>query len=43
MNIQEFIKNKLETNQTVITEFESKELLKDIGIPIPEHRLTTSK
>ncbi|MFX1495334.1 MAG: acetate--CoA ligase family protein [Promethearchaeota archaeon] len=43
MNIQELIKEKLETNQTVLTEFESKELLKEIGIPIPDHRLTSSK
>lgn len=43
MNIQEFFKEKLETNQTVLTEFESKELLKQIGIAIPDHRLTSSK
>ena len=43
MNMQEFLKNKLETNQTVLTEFESKELLKQISIPIPNHRLTSSK
>jgi len=43
MNIQEFLKDKLETNQTVLTEFESKELLKEIGIPIPNHHLTSSK
>ncbi|MFW9947420.1 MAG: acetate--CoA ligase family protein [Candidatus Odinarchaeota archaeon] len=43
MNIQELIKEKLETNQTVLTEFESKELLKEIGIPIPDHSLASSK
>ncbi|MFX0031028.1 MAG: acetate--CoA ligase family protein [Promethearchaeota archaeon] len=43
MNIQEFLNKKLQDNQTVLTEFESKELLKEIGIAIPEHRLNSSK
>ncbi len=43
MNIPELIKNKLNLNQTVLTEFESKELLKEIGIPIPEQKLTKTK
>jgi acyl-CoA synthetase (NDP forming) len=43
MNISELIKNKLESNQTVLTEFESKNLLKEIGIPIPEQELATTK
>ena len=43
MNIPELIKNKLESNQTVLTEFESKNLLKEIGIPIPEQELATTK
>ena len=43
MNIQEFLQNKLNSNQTVLTEFESKELLQEIGIPIPGQKLTTSK
>ena len=43
MNISELIKNKLESNQTVLTEFESKTLLKEIGIPIPQQELATSK
>ncbi len=43
MNISELIKNKLELNQTVLTEFESKNLLKEIGIPIPEQELATTK
>ena len=43
MNITELIKTKVESNQTVLTEFESKELLKEIGIPIPQQRLTKSK
>ena len=43
MNMSELIKNKLESNQTVLTEFESKTLLKEIGIPIPQQELATSK
>ena len=43
MNIQEFLQNKLNSNQTVLTEFESKELLQEIGIPIPGQKLTVSK
>ncbi|MBY9009968.1 MAG: acetate--CoA ligase family protein [Candidatus Lokiarchaeota archaeon] len=43
MNISELLKNKLESNQMVLTEFESKELLKDIGIPIPEQELALTK
>ncbi len=43
MNISELLKNKLESNQTVLTEFESKNLLKEIGIPIPEQELVTTK
>lgn len=43
MKIQEFLNKKLQDNQTILTEFESKELLKQIGIPIPEQRLTSSK
>ena len=43
MNIQDFLQNKLNSNQTVLTEFESKELLQEIGIPIPGQKLTTSK
>jgi acyl-CoA synthetase (NDP forming) len=43
MNISELLKNKLESNQTVLTEFESKNLLKKIGIPIPEQELATTK
>lgn len=41
--MQEFLKNKLESNQTVLTEFESKKLLEDIGIVIPLQELTSSK
>jgi len=43
MNISELLKNKLESNQTVLTEFESKKLLREIGIPIPEQELATTK
>ncbi len=43
MNISELLKNKIESNQTVLTEFESKNLLKEIGIPIPEQELATTK
>ncbi|MFX0023447.1 MAG: acetate--CoA ligase family protein, partial [Candidatus Hermodarchaeota archaeon] len=43
MNIAEVLKNKTETNQLVLTEFESKELLREIGIPVPAQKLTASK
>ncbi|MFX1525273.1 MAG: acetate--CoA ligase family protein [Promethearchaeota archaeon] len=43
MNISEVLKKKVESNQTVLTEFESKELLKEIGIKIPAQSLTSSK
>lgn len=43
MNIQEFLNNKLQVNQTILTEFESKELLKELGIAIPEQRLASSE
>jgi acetyl-CoA synthetase (ADP-forming) len=43
MNISELLKKKLELNQTVLTEFESKELLKEIGISIPDQKLTSTK
>ncbi|MFX1503286.1 MAG: acetate--CoA ligase family protein, partial [Promethearchaeota archaeon] len=43
MNITEVLQNKIKTNQIVLTEFESKELLQEIGIPVPDQKLTTSK
>ena len=43
MNITEVLKKKIESNQTVLTEFESKELLKEIGIAVPAHKLTSTK
>jgi acyl-CoA synthetase (NDP forming) len=43
MNIADVLHNKIKTNQTVLTEFESKELLQEIGIPVPAQKLATSK
>jgi acyl-CoA synthetase (NDP forming) len=43
MNISELLNKKLESNQTVLNEFESKILLKEIGIPIPDQELATTK
>ncbi len=43
MNIAEVLKEKIESNQTVLTEFESKELLEEIGIIVPDQSLTSSK
>jgi len=43
MNIAELLKKKIEANQTVLTEFESKELLEEIGIVVPDQSLTSSK
>jgi len=43
MNIQQLLTTKINSNQTVLTEFESKELLKEIGIPTPRQELATSK
>ena len=43
MNISELLKQKTEAGQTVLTEFESKQLLQEIGIPIPEQVLSSTK
>jgi len=43
MNIAEVLKKKIDTGQNVLTEFESKELLKEIGIQIPAQNLTKTK
>jgi acyl-CoA synthetase (NDP forming) len=43
MNIAEVLKKKIESNQMVLTEFESKELLEEIGIVVPHQSLTSSK
>jgi acyl-CoA synthetase (NDP forming) len=43
MSIHELLEKKLKSNQMVLTEFESKKLLEEIGIKIPVQRLTSSK
>ena len=43
MNITEFLKEKIDSGQKVLTEFESKELLEEIGIKVPSQKLTLSK
>ena len=43
MNIAELLSKKIEAGQNVLTEFESKNLLKEIGIPIPAQKLTKTK
>jgi len=43
MNISELLKQKTEAGQTVLTEFESKQLLQEIEIPIPEQVLSSTK
>ncbi|MFX1409416.1 MAG: acetate--CoA ligase family protein [Promethearchaeota archaeon] len=42
MNIEEVINSKIQSNQMILTEFESKELIQEIGISIPAQKLTTS-
>jgi len=43
MNIPELLKQKTDAGQNVLTEFEAKELLQEIGIPIPAQKLTSTK
>ncbi len=43
MNITELLTKKIDSNQLVLTEFESKELLQEIGIEIPPQSLTSTK
>lgn len=43
MSVSDILKQKAEAGQNVLTEFESKELLKEIEIPIPEQKLTKEK
>ncbi len=43
MNIAEILKKKIELDETILTEFESKELLEEIGIQVPAQKLTSSK
>ncbi|MFX1317276.1 MAG: acetate--CoA ligase family protein [Promethearchaeota archaeon] len=42
MNISEVINSKIQSNQMVLTEFESKELIQEIGISIPAQKSTTT-
>lgn len=43
MSISDMLKQKKDAGQKVLTEYESKQLLKEIGIKIPEQALTKSK
>ncbi len=43
MDLSNFLKNKISVGQTVLTEFESKELLKEVGIAVPAQVLTNTK
>jgi len=43
MNVTEVLKKKMDEGQLVLTEFESKELLKEIGIPVPAQKITKTK
>ena len=43
MNIAEILKQKIDSDETVLTEFESKELIEEIGIQVPAQKLTSSK
>ncbi|MBN1800608.1 MAG: acetate--CoA ligase family protein [Candidatus Lokiarchaeota archaeon] len=43
MNLAEVLKKKMDSGQRVLTEFESKELLNEIGITIPQQKLVSSK
>ena len=43
MNVAEVLKKKIDAGQNVLTEFESKELFQEIGIPVPAQKLTVSK
>ena len=43
MNIAELLTKKIDSNQLVLTEFESKELLQEIGIQVPLQSLTSTK
>ena len=43
MNVTEVLKKKVNAGQNVLTEFESKELFQEIGIPVPAQKLTVSK
>ena len=43
MNIAEILKKKIELDEIILTEFESKELLEEIGIQVPAQILATSR
>jgi len=43
MNVAEVLKKKIDAGQNVLTEFESKELFQEIGIPVPAQNLTITK
>ena len=43
MNIAEILKQKIDSDETVLTEFESKEIVEEIGIQVPAQKLTSSK
>ncbi|MHA1150561.1 MAG: acetate--CoA ligase family protein [Promethearchaeota archaeon] len=43
MAVADLLKKKTDEGQTVLTEFESKKLLQEIGIPIPAQKLTKTK
>jgi acetyl-CoA synthetase (ADP-forming) len=43
MNVAEVLKKKIDAGQNVLTEFESKELFQEIGIPVPAQKLAVSK
>jgi len=43
MNIAEVLRKKIDSNQYILTEFESKDLIKEIGISVPEQKLTLTK
>ncbi|MBD3198226.1 MAG: acetyl-CoA synthetase [Candidatus Lokiarchaeota archaeon] len=43
MSISDILDQKSKAGENVLTEFESKKLLKEIGIPIPAQKLTKTK
>ena len=43
MNIAEILKQKIDSDENVLTEFESKEILEAIGIQVPAQKLTSLK
>ncbi|MHA1293084.1 MAG: acetate--CoA ligase family protein [Promethearchaeota archaeon] len=43
MDIAKVLKEKIDAHKYVLTEFESKELLQEIGIPVPAQKLVATK